>query len=243
MWTQFSFLVTQLNHNYPKSRRGEKWKEWPENGRVGLPGTPSTRHISPDLLRPDKKGPISCSWQCTASDSPAATWALENNACALFVSCLQVGWKEKNQNIRLGLARPRMHLQQRSGFRVSAAFMDFYFIFFIHHYYANVPAGNKCAFCETFVVTDWSIQKPWSWPHTGSKTFKQAPLSSDLWLKASAPTLSKERMEGYVLCELSASRWIGVAWNTPLAQNPRSKLMSFVITAPHSNYHSGQFMD
>lgn len=118
-----------------------------------------------------------------------------------------------------------------------------FLFFFIHHYYANVAAGNKCAFCETFVVTDWSIQKPWSWPHTGSKTFKQAPLSSDLWLKASAPTPWKERMEGYVLCELSASRWIGVAWNTPLAQNPRSKLMSFVITAPHSNYHSGQFMD
>lgn len=119
----------------------------------------------------------------------------------------------------------------------------FLFYFFIHHYYANVPAENKCAFCEAFIVTDWSIQKPWSWPHAGSKTFKQAPLSSDLWLKASAPTLLKERMEGYVLCELSASGWIGVAWNTPLAQNPRSKLMSFVITAPHSNYHSGQFMD
>lgn len=58
MWTQFSFLVTQLNYNYPKSRRGKKWKEWPENGRVGLPGTPSTRHISPDLLRPDKRDPF-----------------------------------------------------------------------------------------------------------------------------------------------------------------------------------------
>lgn len=63
------------------------------------------------------------------------------------------GVEGKDQNIRLGLARPRMHLQLRSGFRVSAAFMDFFF-FFIHHYYANVPAGNKCAFCETFVVTD-----------------------------------------------------------------------------------------
>ena len=55
MWTQFSFLVTQLNCNYPKCRRGEKWKEWPKNGGAGLPGTLSTRHISPDLLRPDKR--------------------------------------------------------------------------------------------------------------------------------------------------------------------------------------------
>lgn len=29
----------------------------------------------------------------------------------------------------------------------------------------------------------------------------------------------------------------------PLAQNLRSKLMSFVITVPLSNYHTGQFMD
>lgn len=58
MWTQFSFLVTQLNRNYPKSRRGEKWKEWPKNGRAGLPGTLSTRHIRPDLLHPDKRDPF-----------------------------------------------------------------------------------------------------------------------------------------------------------------------------------------
>ena len=43
-----------------------------------------------------------------------------------------------------------MHIFSRDqGFYVYAAFMDF-----LCHYYANVSAGNKCAFCETFVVTD-----------------------------------------------------------------------------------------
>lgn len=58
MWTQFSFLVTQLNCNYPKCRRGVKWKEWPKNGGARLPGTLSTRHISLGLLHLDKRDPF-----------------------------------------------------------------------------------------------------------------------------------------------------------------------------------------
>lgn len=94
--------------------------------------------------------------------------------------------------------------------------------------------GNKCAFW-LINTTTLELNIP------GSETFKQAPLSSELWLKASVPMLPKRK--GGILPLWIVCLHIRVEWNTPLAQNPRSKLMSFVITAPDSNYHSGQFMD
>lgn len=95
MWTQFSFLVTQLNHNYPKSRRGEKWKEWPKNGRVRLPGTLSTRHISPDLLYPDKRDPFLALGSAQRVADQLQPGVLEKNACAIFVPCLKVVGKNR----------------------------------------------------------------------------------------------------------------------------------------------------
>lgn len=103
MWTQFSFLVTQLNHNYPKSRRGEKWKEWPENGRVGLPGTPSTRHISPDLLHPDKRDLFLAvgSAQRVADQLQLGVWKIVPVHCL----CCASKWRRRqDQNIQQVLA-------------------------------------------------------------------------------------------------------------------------------------------
>lgn len=95
MWTQFSFLVTQLNCNYPKSRRGEKWKEWPKNRGAGLPGTLSSRHISPDLLHPDKRVSFLALGSAQQVADQLQPGVLEKNACAMFVPCLKVAGKKK----------------------------------------------------------------------------------------------------------------------------------------------------
>lgn len=98
MWIQFLFLVTQLNCNYPKWKRGEKWKEWQKNGGLRLPGTLSSRHISPDLLHSDKRDhslhlAVHSKWQ-TSCNLRLRIECLYN-VCAMP----QSGWEEKYLNV------------------------------------------------------------------------------------------------------------------------------------------------
>ncbi len=84
MWTQFSFLVTQLNCNYPKWKSTEWRKKQEKNERSQHRGTLSLRHISPDFGRASWKESASRTWQRTARCGPAATGGLQLNARSTF---------------------------------------------------------------------------------------------------------------------------------------------------------------
>lgn len=98
MWTQFSFLVTQLNCNYRKCKRIEKWEEWSKNDR-GSPGlllADTLAQICPIL----RKETIPCTWHCTTRGRPAASRGSEENALTTPLRCLKaLGGEEEKKPI------------------------------------------------------------------------------------------------------------------------------------------------